>query len=476
MMHSKLWLSVFRHEWRHLLREKSLWLVGLVLPGLCVFGAYNGLRWTTFQQTASAAFQKSADERLAAYRETVAGLEQKQAPDREFDPRRPLIAGMFRVFQPALLPPAPLATFAIGDRDLRPYAFRITMREAAVQPDPENPLHAATGWFDIAFVVTFLLPLMVFAFGYDVLSGERERGTLALVLAQPITPFALLVTKLAARGVWLVGTMWGAGLLAFLLTEGPSGAALLRLVLWMGLVAVYVWLWLAVVAVVAAGGWASATNAVVLSVVWLVWGLLIPAAGAGVANGLAPGPSPIELVNARRSADRAFEANEKELTARYLAAQGVPTALPAEDFSMQALAHQAAMESELRPLREAGEQARRRRHQWRARLAWLSPTALMQSLLDGLSGVDADRWLAFYDQVLAFHETWRERFARRVLSNDLIRAEEVPTWPRFTLREPPLSALYPRLALAGGLWLGLGGVLLWVAGTRTGSAGILARP
>lgn len=209
MMHSKLWLSVFRHEWRHLLREKSLWLVGLVLPGLCVFGAYNGLRWTTFQQTASAAFQKSADERLAAYRETVAGLEQKQAPDREFDPRRPLIAGMFRVFQPALLPPAPLATFAIGDRDLRPYAFRITMREAAVQPDPENPLHAATGWFDIAFVVTFLLPLMVFAFGYDVLSGERERGTLALVLAQPITPFALLVTKLAARGVWLVGTMWG---------------------------------------------------------------------------------------------------------------------------------------------------------------------------------------------------------------------------------------------------------------------------
>jgi ABC-2 type transport system permease protein len=97
----------------------------------------------------------------------------------------------------------------------------------------------------------------------------------------------------------------------------------------------------------------------------------------------------------------------------------------------------------------------------------------MQSLLDGLSGVDADRWLAFYDQVLAFHETWRERFARRVLPNDLIRAEEVPSWPRFTLREPSLSALYLRLAMAGGLWLGLGGVLLWVAGTRVGSASIL---
>jgi ABC-2 type transport system permease protein len=109
-----------------------------------------------------------------------------------------------------VLPPAPLATFAIGDRDLRP--LRLSHHHARgrpYNPDPENPLHAATGWFDIAFVVTFLLPLMVFAFGYDVLSGERERGTLALVLAQPITPFALLVTKLAARGVWLVGNHVG---------------------------------------------------------------------------------------------------------------------------------------------------------------------------------------------------------------------------------------------------------------------------
>ncbi len=98
----------------------------------------------------------------------------------------------------------------------------------------------------------------------------------------------------------------------------------------------------------------------------------------------------------------------------------------------------------------------------------------MQSLLDGLSGVDAGRWLAFYDQVLAFQQTWRGLFVPRVLPNDLIRAEEVPTWPRFTLREPPLSALYPRLALAGGLWLGLGGVLLWAA--RTWERGHPARP
>jgi hypothetical protein len=55
------------------------WL-GWFLPGLCVFGAYNGLRWTTFQQTASAAFQKSADERLAAYRENCGGAGTEAGP------------------------------------------------------------------------------------------------------------------------------------------------------------------------------------------------------------------------------------------------------------------------------------------------------------------------------------------------------------------------------------------------------------
>ena len=51
----------------------------------------------------------------------------------------------------------------------------------------ENPVNLMTGAFDIAFVVIFLLPIFILAISYDLLSSERERGTLAMILAHPIS-------------------------------------------------------------------------------------------------------------------------------------------------------------------------------------------------------------------------------------------------------------------------------------------------
>lgn len=467
-----MWKVVFRREWRRLFVEKSAWLALAALPALCVLGALNGSRWTALQRTTAFDFEKAAAAQLVDYRENVTALERKNAPaDRDFDPRRPLIAGTFRVFQPAVLPPAPFSAFAVGDRDLRPYAFRITAREAAAQTEIENPLNAATGWFDVAFVVTFLLPLLTFALSYDALSGEREQGTLALLLSQPVTATTLLFGKLAARAALLIGATWLAGAPAFALTESFAPDALLRLAFWMAAVGVYTLLWLAVAAFVAAQGWSSATNAVALTVIWLAWGVLAPAAVAGVADLTAAGPTAVELVNAQRAAERAFEERAQELVARHLAEQATLTVLKPNDFSVRSLALRAALDDALRPLREADAQARRRRCELRAKLAWLSPTLLMRQRLDALSGADADRWLSFYDQATAFQRAWREMFARRVLPNELIRADEIAAWPRFVFQEPPMGGVFGRLGTACGLWLGTSAALCALAARRLARRG-----
>lgn len=467
-----MWQVIFRYERRRLFAEKSAWLIPAALSALVLFGAFNGLRWTAFQRAAAADFEKAAAERLTSYRENVTALERKNAPaDRDFDPRRPLIAGAFRVFQPAVLPPAPFSAFAVGDRDLRPYAFRINAREAAAQTEIENPLNAATGWFDVAFVVTFLLPLLTFALSYDALSGEREQGTLGLVLSQPVTTTTLLFGKLAARGALLIGATWLAGAAAFALTETPTAEALQRLAFWMAAVGVYTLLWLAVAAFVAAQGWSSATNAVGLAVIWLAWGVLAPAAVAGVADLTAAGPTAVELANAQRAAERNFEGRAQELVARYLAEQATPTALKPNDFSIRSLALRAAVDDALRPLREADAQARRRRCELRAKLAWLSPTLLMQQILDALSGVDADRWMSFHNQATAFQRAWREMFTRRVLTNDLIRSDEIAAWPRFVFQEPPTGGVFGRLWAACGLWLGTSAALCASAARRLARRG-----
>lgn len=47
-----MWRVIFRCEWRRLFVEKTAWLILAALPMLILFGAFNGLRWTTFQRAA----------------------------------------------------------------------------------------------------------------------------------------------------------------------------------------------------------------------------------------------------------------------------------------------------------------------------------------------------------------------------------------------------------------------------------------
>ena len=49
-----------------------------------------------------------------------------------------------------------------------------------------NPFIAFFSSIDIVFVFEVILSLMGLIFAYDAIAGERERGTLRLVLAQPI--------------------------------------------------------------------------------------------------------------------------------------------------------------------------------------------------------------------------------------------------------------------------------------------------
>ena len=90
----------------------------------------------------------------------------------------------------ALLPPAPLSALAVGQGDVYPNYIKVTARslDALVSGDQiEHPLAVSNGQFDAAFVVLFLYPLLIFAVSFDLTATERDRGTLRMVLAQPVT-------------------------------------------------------------------------------------------------------------------------------------------------------------------------------------------------------------------------------------------------------------------------------------------------
>ena len=84
--------------------------------------------------------------------------------------------------------------------------------------------------FTIASLVSlvfYLIPLIALLLGFDAIVGERERGSLDLLLALPITRLELLLGKyLGLAGALALSTVGGFGLVAVLLTVQLGSAGL----------------------------------------------------------------------------------------------------------------------------------------------------------------------------------------------------------------------------------------------------------
>ena len=96
--------------------------------------------------------------------------------------------------------PNPLSIFNIGlDKRLGNligiyHGFMPTLWDAQMH-GTDNPFIAFFSSIDIVFVFEVILSLMGLIFAYDAIAGERERGTLRLVLAQPIQRGQILFAK-----------------------------------------------------------------------------------------------------------------------------------------------------------------------------------------------------------------------------------------------------------------------------------------
>jgi Cu-processing system permease protein len=76
-------------------------------------------------------------------------------------------------------------------------------------------------------LVIYLIPLIALLLGFDAVVGERERGTLDLVLALPITRLELLLGKyLGLAAALTLSTLAGFGLVALVLGAQAGKAAL----------------------------------------------------------------------------------------------------------------------------------------------------------------------------------------------------------------------------------------------------------
>ncbi|MBC7896712.1 MAG: ABC transporter permease subunit, partial [Cytophagaceae bacterium] len=264
-------LRLAAFEWRLLRADATLRTLTVVLTAIVGYALYNGAQWVRFQQQTIASVQDEERGRVQAHQATIARLSAGDSTGIKpwTNPAIPSNAGGTLGTRYAVLPPASLAAFAVGQSDLYPYYTRVSTRTKQtfiVNDEIENPVNLLAGRFDLAFVVIYLLPLLILALSYNIVSAEREQGTLDLVLSQPVDARRVIAVKLLTR----VGVVLGLAVALLLVGAVLSGGGLFaagaaaRLGLWVLVVALYCLFWFSAALCVNALGKSSSTNAVAL--------------------------------------------------------------------------------------------------------------------------------------------------------------------------------------------------------------------
>ena len=222
---------LMKYEWRNLSADGAPLAVALLLGAAIAYGAFNGSQWVRFQQRTIGAALAEERARLDGIRAEIPKVESGELKVSAFaDPRLPQSFGRNMGLRYAVMPPAALGALAIGQSDLYPYYFKVSTgsKETFINSDEiENPVHLLAGRFDLAFVILYLFPLVILAFSYNLISAEKEAGTLALTLSQPVTLRKVVMAKVTLRALFVVAL---AAILSILEKStspeprGPAGA------------------------------------------------------------------------------------------------------------------------------------------------------------------------------------------------------------------------------------------------------------
>jgi len=447
------------HELRLLGREKMAWLaVGLFLL-LVSYAVVNGLHQTRWRDAAQQALvdadQRSRAAQLEQLQRILAGAE---TPTPFGNPANPANLGGFLGGQVAVMPSVALTPVALGQSDLFPAQFRVTYASKVTflhGNDIENPWHVLSGHVDLAFVLVYLLPLLIFALGYNLLADEREAGSLKLLLSQPLRFTTLILGKVLVRtGVLLaVAVLIPVGILA---VARPQVLHTLDNTLWwVVLVGLYALFWCALVVFVNVLGTSAASNAMILVVSWVMLVLVVPVLlnlGVSLAS---PAPSRAELATRTRVVTaQAMRQNADLLATDYhqaTDASDIPDANGRIAIGARPLANARIaqfVDATMQPELARFEAHRAQQHALVTRYRFVSPAIVAVDGMTALAGTGYLRYAHFMQQIDAHHQRWKAFFLPRIEAGQAILPQDFPSIPAFHWQEPPAQPLHSQVRRA----------------------------
>ena len=410
--------AVAYYEIPRLIRDRALPALLLMLLVLSSYAAWNGADWVKKRETAIDVIKADEQKRLEFGRKFV----EKQ---------------MVMPVKAAVLPPADMAPLSIGQADAYPFYAELfalgdyTMLFKRVWSDIGNPAVRAAGRFDLAFVIVFLLPLIVLACTYDMWSREREHGVAAMVLSQPVFIGSLLAAKALVRAavVLLPTTLIILTVAAVAGAREFAGLAALALT-----VLVYGGFWVAVAVVINSFAQRSTEAAIAAGASWLLVVVMLPSLTLAAADLLVPAPSEIRFATDLKARKTAMA--EQQRLQRESNPASVRTPSPTiPDRLRNVYAERLALDEEMLAMIATHRQAQDARRQVLDTVRFFLPSVAVQDALDRIAGADADRALEFESQARAMQLQLRRLYKSHLDRDALVTLAEYDSLPEFYFHE-----------------------------------------
>ncbi|ARN83896.1 ABC transporter permease subunit [Methylocystis bryophila] len=446
-------LTIARQELVILWRDKSLPTFLLLLSVLLVGGLSDGLHRISAMDTKLARAAEH-DRPLGRIAEQLSLAEASGAVT---PLASPVVAALNSASQYAMMPTLPLAPLALGQSDLLANPLIPDgMSEAQFLYDSDigNPWRLATGHFDVAFVVVFLLPLLIFSLSYNLLSGERELGTLRLLLTQSASPTMVALGKTATRAIIIATPLLALPLPTMLLFRPiPNLSEFFTAgALWVALTLAYCLFWLSLSVLINSFCRSSAFNALALVGSWVVLTLVVPAALNLAVDALYPSPSRAQMIGMLTELSEQAARRNADLDRTDYGAMSDPGTKDGKFVIPSMAIRSANMQKEvseaMRPWVERFEIRSAERRSFVGASRILSPAATVFEGLNVLSGTDADRHSLLRSSAARFYREETERALPRLSTGTPTTAAELRSLPRFVWAEDRFA---PSCHAAGSL-------------------------
>jgi ABC-2 type transport system permease protein len=418
-------------EWLHFKTEKSLLLFALLILLAGGYGIYSG--------HAEIQHQRANIEHLDyLYQDNIAELKTKFPDSAD--------AGDIGYYHSTFARHMPdsWAALSIGQRDANPYYIKLRLLAVHNQlysSENTNPDKLATGSFDLAFVLVFLLPLFIVAICFNLFSAEKERGTLALVLSQPVCLSTFLLGKLLFRFglvMLLVVLLTAVGII---FTDAqPDG----RVLVWLGATTLYCLFWFGLCYAVIVLKKSSAFNAICLLGVWLLLTIILPVVINVTSQIKRPVTEGLALtLKQREEVHAGWDKPKDETFKRFFASypQYRNTSPVTGRFAWKwYFAFQELGDRSVESLYQTYLSKLQSRAELANRLSMVSAPATFQVLLNAVGGTDLQSHLGFVRSARQFHHRLKAFYYPFLFNDQPFRNADFQGEPRHVYQAKPDTA------------------------------------